>query len=170
MTPRLETVEEAFSDRIAVCIADTADRRERVVVGERLGVVRADILVARSALSRLTGPTSQAICRFEKGKPIRALRRFDASLSSGGRISAAPADVRRGFWPSMKLVNSSTNYDVPVASQAGPPQAPRQPCTRCGWQSTAARPQWLAQGIPRAAMSPAASGGRIIETVTEEDF
>jgi hypothetical protein len=28
----------------------------------------------------------------------------------------------------------------------------------------------LAQGIPRAAMSPAASGGRTVEPVTEEDF
>jgi hypothetical protein len=33
----------------------------------------------------------------------------------------------------------------------------------------AARPQWLAQGIPRAARSPAASGGRSVEPVTEED-
>jgi hypothetical protein len=28
----------------------------------------------------------------------------------------------------------------------------------------------VAQGIPRAAMSPAASGGRTVEPVTEEDF
>ena len=28
----------------------------------------------------------------------------------------------------------------------------------------------LAQGIPRAPMSPAASGGRTVEPVTEEDF
>jgi hypothetical protein len=28
----------------------------------------------------------------------------------------------------------------------------------------------LAQGIPRAAMSPAASGGRIVDPVNEEDF
>ena len=28
----------------------------------------------------------------------------------------------------------------------------------------------LAQGIPRAAMSPAASGGRSVEPATEEDF
>jgi hypothetical protein len=28
----------------------------------------------------------------------------------------------------------------------------------------------LARGIPRAAMSPAASGGRTVEPVTEENF
>jgi hypothetical protein len=45
-----------------------------------------------------------------------------------------------------------------------------QPCAHCGCETTAARPQWLAQGIPRAAMSPAASGGRTVEPVSEEDF
>jgi hypothetical protein len=47
---------------------------------------------------------------------------------------------------------------------------PDQPCAHCCCQSAAARRQWLAQGIPRAAMSPAASGGRTVEPVTEEDF
>jgi hypothetical protein len=43
--------------------------------------------------------------------------------------------------------------------------APRAPAGgRVGGRSS------LTQGIPRAAMDPAASGGRSVEPVTEEDF
>jgi hypothetical protein len=63
---------------------------------------------------------------------------------------------------------------APLASAglapAGRPAA-STPTSRASlwWQSTAARSQWLTRGIPRAAMSSAASGGRSVEPGTEED-
>jgi hypothetical protein len=55
----------------------------------------------------------------------------------------------------------SLRLTAPVAGWA----AGRGSCGRC-----ACPPSSLAQGIPRAAMSSAASGGRSVEPVTEEDF
>ena len=71
----LEGVDEALSDRVVVGVADRADRREDVVIVERLGVVDRGVL----------GGFNRSSQRFAFGGIVdarRALRRVCASRVS----------------------------------------------------------------------------------------
>jgi hypothetical protein len=93
-----------------------------------------------------------------------------------GALSAARTRGRGLFEGEEAVLHVMGSLAGPWAS-ARAPCASRRPPLVAGWAAgrgscgrCPSPPSSLARGIPRAAMSPVASGGRTVEPVTEEDL
>ncbi|MET8681423.1 hypothetical protein ABZW18_28550 [Streptomyces sp. NPDC004647] len=105
---------------------------------------------------------------LDRARREHRLRNAEAQMMVPDAVLAAAQSVHRGFGDLYGLLK---RLDRGIAEPGESVDAAEEEMRRLWGALWRMRDETaLAQGIPRAAMSPAVSGGRTVEPVTEEDF